>query len=272
MTEPLSLIALGAAVGGAAGKFVEKAWDSGERWLASYFQNHREKAQETARDNAAAFLNALARRVSLMEQEDGVEGRLGSALDHPDFAASLQQALINSARTDSIEKHELFARLISDRLSSESESTLALVTRMASEAISLATSKQLRILGLLTTILVIRPTQILASSDFLGWLQVKLLPYRDLNFTRFDLMHLEALDCLRFEPSSQRILAQILEAKDRSNVAIDSFLGGSLGAAIDGLWAQQRLSRYTPTSTGLLVGLYVADQLTNSVTEFEIWE
>ncbi len=29
--EPLSIIAIGAAVGGAAGKFVEKAWDSGEK-------------------------------------------------------------------------------------------------------------------------------------------------------------------------------------------------------------------------------------------------
>lgn len=35
MTDPLSLIAVGAAVGGAAGKFVEKAWDSGEKWLVT---------------------------------------------------------------------------------------------------------------------------------------------------------------------------------------------------------------------------------------------
>jgi hypothetical protein len=35
MPDPVSMIALGAAIGGAAGKFVEKAWDSGEKWAAS---------------------------------------------------------------------------------------------------------------------------------------------------------------------------------------------------------------------------------------------
>ena len=44
MADPLSLVALGAAVGGAAGKFVEKAWDSGEKWITSYFADHRPKA------------------------------------------------------------------------------------------------------------------------------------------------------------------------------------------------------------------------------------
>ena len=48
MPEPLSLIALGAAIGGGAGKFVEKAWDSGEKWIVSYFANHQEKAREKA--------------------------------------------------------------------------------------------------------------------------------------------------------------------------------------------------------------------------------
>ena len=40
MSDPLSLIAVSAlsgAIGGGAGKFVEKAWDSGEKWVVSYF-------------------------------------------------------------------------------------------------------------------------------------------------------------------------------------------------------------------------------------------
>ncbi len=48
MPDPLSLVALGAAIGGGAGKFVEKAWDSGEKWIVSYFANHQEKAREKA--------------------------------------------------------------------------------------------------------------------------------------------------------------------------------------------------------------------------------
>ncbi len=33
MTDPLTLVAIAAAVGGTAGKLAEKAWDSGEKWL-----------------------------------------------------------------------------------------------------------------------------------------------------------------------------------------------------------------------------------------------
>ena len=55
--EPLSIIAIGAAVGGAAGKFVEKAWDSGEKWIQSYFKDHKEVVQQKATDNTMDFLN-----------------------------------------------------------------------------------------------------------------------------------------------------------------------------------------------------------------------
>ena len=58
MNDPLSLVALGAAIGGAAGKFAEKAQDSGEKWLGTYFANHGIKAQKKARENSLAFLKA----------------------------------------------------------------------------------------------------------------------------------------------------------------------------------------------------------------------
>jgi hypothetical protein len=61
--EPLSLIALGAAVGGGAGKFVEKAWGSGEKWIQSYFKDHKENAQIKATENSLDFLAELAQRV-----------------------------------------------------------------------------------------------------------------------------------------------------------------------------------------------------------------
>ena len=46
--DPLSIIAIGAAVGGGAGKFVEKAWDSGEKWILTFFKDHGEVAQQKA--------------------------------------------------------------------------------------------------------------------------------------------------------------------------------------------------------------------------------
>jgi hypothetical protein len=272
VSDPLSIIALGAVVGGAAGKFVEKAWDSGERWLSSYFQDHRDKARQGATVNAMQFLNALAARIAILERNGLAPEHLEAALDHPDFAATLQEAMLGSARTESREKHELFARLVADRLKSGAESTLALATRAASEAISLATARQLRVLGLLTTVLAIRPSHLLSEREFMGWLQTKLAPYYDLSFTRFDLMHLEALDCLRPASEPKYDLAQVLRSKDRNNATVQPFFTGTLGVAIASLWEQQRLWKYKPTSIGLLVGLYVADYLVGSSTEFEIWD
>jgi hypothetical protein len=63
MPDPLSLIALGAAVGGGAGKFVEKAWDSGEKWIVSYFSGHQKKAREKAEENSADFLKKLGETI-----------------------------------------------------------------------------------------------------------------------------------------------------------------------------------------------------------------
>jgi len=40
MTDPLSLIALGAALGGISGKFSEKAWELAEKWLARRYEDH----------------------------------------------------------------------------------------------------------------------------------------------------------------------------------------------------------------------------------------
>src|SRR5438094_9070456 len=107
MTDPLSLIALGAAVGGAAGKFVEKAWDSGEKWLGTYFANHRQKAQETARANAAGFLNNVAHEIDVRSRAGEIPAAdLETAQDHPDFSAILQSALLTAAQTDDTDKQK----------------------------------------------------------------------------------------------------------------------------------------------------------------------
>jgi len=42
MVDPTSII-IGAAIGGAAGKFVEKAWNLGEKWISSYFKTTHQK-------------------------------------------------------------------------------------------------------------------------------------------------------------------------------------------------------------------------------------
>ena len=63
MPDPLSTTIL-AAVGGAATKeLVTKAWDSGKKWLSSFFENHQPEARQAAEENASEFLNDLATRL-----------------------------------------------------------------------------------------------------------------------------------------------------------------------------------------------------------------
>lgn len=70
--EPLSIIAIGAAVGGVAGKFVEKAWESGEKWMQSYFKDHKEVAQQKATDNTMDFLKVERLQPSFINQSQQI--------------------------------------------------------------------------------------------------------------------------------------------------------------------------------------------------------
>ena len=144
MTDPLSLLALGAAVGGAAGKFVEKAWDSGEKWIQSYFENHHVKAQEKAKENTLSFLTNLAQRVEMLENGKMVSPeQISSSQEHPDFSVVLQKAMISASQTESKEKHQLLSRLVAERIKAAPESLMALTSKMACDAISYTTSNQL---------------------------------------------------------------------------------------------------------------------------------
>src|SRR5947207_10440021 len=101
MPDPISLIALGAAVGGAAGKFTEKAWDCSERWLRERFGSHRAAAQKQARENAADFVRQLAVRVKKLEKERRFKRQqLDDVASHPQFSALLQRSVLNAAETN----------------------------------------------------------------------------------------------------------------------------------------------------------------------------
>ncbi len=158
MVDPLSLIALGAAVGGATGKFVEKAWDSGERWITSYFADHHPKAVAQAQANSADFLNELATRVKSLEDCGSVtKEQIEAAQEHPDFSVSLQKAMLTAAQTEDHQKHQLLARTLADRLGAKPEGMRAMASKMALDAIGYMTPAQLKLLGLVADLLYVNP-------------------------------------------------------------------------------------------------------------------
>ncbi len=278
--EPLSLIALGAAIGGGTGKFVEKAWESGEKWIQSYFKDHKENAQKQASINSLDFLNELAHRVKQLEDEKKVsKEKIDQAQDHPDFSAFLQKALLTSAQTENKDKHKLLARLVSERLSAEPESVFSLASKMACDALSFISVNQILLLGLLTNLYTIRPSPFppvgLTPDNFQDWMDSwitkRLLPYKNLRIGNRDLTHLESLSCLKINHLIGRDLNQIYSFVD-FKFDFNLLKTGELKENIKKLWNESELQAIDLTTTGEIIGVLSSDMISNTKTSFDGWE
>lgn len=277
--EPLLLIAIGAAVGGAAGKFVEKAWDSGEKWIQTYFKDHSEIAQKEATENTLDFLNVLAQKVKQLEDSKQIpQDKIDSAQDHPDFSALLHKALLTSAQTDNKNKHIILARLVSERLKSEPESILALGSKMACDAISYATIDQLMILGLASNLYGIRPKPFPATgiqeNNFQtwldGWITERLKPYQNIKFRAIDITHLESLSCLKVNTFIGRDLNGMY-SKDNFKFDFEKLNNIDLRKSIKRMW-DDGLQKIDLTTVGQIIGVSVSDLLSNTNTTFDGWD
>jgi hypothetical protein len=215
MADPLSLIAAGAAMGGLASKVVEKAWDSGERWLRERFGSHAAEAQEQARENAAKFVHQLAVYVAVLEKQHMLEqDKVSDTQRHPQFSSLLQQTILNAAKTNDDYKHDLLARLVAARLASKSETTYALASDLASDAIARSTRRQLELMALCCFLDEIRPREpILTAADYYKWLDIQLRSFENFEFVEVDARHLVAIVCASYDPASSRSLSAILLLK-----------------------------------------------------------
>jgi hypothetical protein len=238
--EPLSIFTIGAAVGGVAGKLTEKAWDSGEKWLSKYFEDHNPKAIEKAKQNSLQFLADLAYRVNQLEEvakdDEHIRERILTAMEDPDFSAILKDSLLISARTDQQDTHKILARMVSERLHCESGELLALTIPLTCEAVKALTGAQMRFLATKIVVEELLPKHVPAGGPpmvhqrALVWLEQKLsaiLPENEVTHT--DLVHMECLS---------------------SN------------------W-NDKLSHITPTSIGQLIGICVYDELTDDETDIK---
>src|SRR5258708_39924690 len=220
MPDPISLIALGAVVGGAEGKFTEKAWDSSERWLKDRFGSHRAAAQRVARENAAGFVRELADRVKKLDNEHRVKRQqLEDVASHPQFSALLQRCVLNAAETNEQTKHKLLATLVANRMQSPPETTLALASQLASDAVTRSTKRQLRLMALQAFIEGVQPQYPMKFTVFKIWLEKHFLgQFEDFEFHEIDARHLVAISCATFDPTSQRMLALMFAMKGHGNI------------------------------------------------------
>ena len=277
MVDPAS-IAIGAAIGGAAGAFTKEVWDLGKNWIHNYFKDHKPKAIAKAEQNSLDFLAQLAQRVkTLEEQGDQQKKVIEDSLNQPDFSILLQKAILSSAQTDDKGKHEILARLVADRLTQDTESLLVLCSKQATDVVPMLTNRQMKILGFLTTIFFIRPHAFpplsIIDNDtefnmwYQQWLTRILIIYQDLVVDNMDYLHLESLSCIKWDPIVSRDLEKILNSKKDTKFKFDvnAFLKTPVGSKINELW-NAGLKSALPTTVGQLIGVYTSDHLLGTVT------
>jgi len=262
MSDPLSIIAIAAAVGGTAGKFTEKAWDCGERWLSERFGSHAAKAQENARNNAASFIEELAKKIKVLEDKSQINPEVIAATEqHPQFSSLLQQTIINAAQTDDKAKHDLLSQLIANRLTSKAETTLSLASQLASDAIARSTSRQLMLMGLCSFTEYARPTVKLTSSQFRRWIETGLEPFSDFEFNELDARHLVAIACASYDPTSERDLILLLQMKGVTDYLEVPLYDLEIVQHLQICWGFG-LAGVSLTSVGTIVGGLAFDQIT----------
>ena len=102
--DPITITTILAGLAGAAStKVIDEVWVQGKKWISDYFKDHNEKeSRENAEKNALVFLGDLAQRVQTIEENikdsEKAKQELETRLNNPDFAASLQAAMIASAK------------------------------------------------------------------------------------------------------------------------------------------------------------------------------
>lgn len=278
VTVTLALGAASGAAGGAAGAIVKKVLEAGGGWLSTYFDEHEPAVQAAASINASDFLDRLASRVTALEgepQDAATTERIKAALNDPDFAGLLRDSLISSARTTSDEKHEILARVVSERLRYDGDSLVGLTVPLAAEAVGRLTSKQLRYLGVTTLVTGIRPTPFppvpARTDDWYGdWLRMHLAPYHPLpSLLSMDFRHLESTGCARQLAFVGLDLANALKdrAREPFDWPFDDFVKDGLGRELRTIWSD--MQRLTLTTAGTLIGIYVHDRMTNMRTRID---
>lgn len=301
--EPLTVAAIGGAVGGATSVFLQKALDSGGKWLNDYLKDYQPKAIEKAQTNVLAFLEILKRKIDKLEQKaEGAEekvNRIRSAMEEPDFAALFKDAILGAARTENKTIHALLARLVSERLSSKDGDLISLAVGQACQLVRTLTGDQLRFLAVLTWVRYVLKDAIPQLQDYSDLRGILKDPRRCRNMlflktvrenlplivpndviTKLDMLHLSGMSCVHIRGDTRDTLSNLNQLRrkiyegldlaprnDRSNIEKACLnMAHLMGPAI-GNDSGVTLAPIILTSTGLLIGLCVFDQLTSSETD-----
>ena len=271
--DPTPSLIITAAVSGAAGGFIEQIASNGMQWLIALVSAQSPEMQAMAKKNMENFVIRLVERVERLEREIPADKSeiFKNSLNHPSSALLIKNAIVDSATTDNEDKHALLAELISQRLASNADDMIALAGAAACSIIDCLSTRQIKILAILTTVKDIRPfpriknidNYLEASRYIIDWWNSNLSPLvNDEIFdvaTQLDYEHLVAMGCIRISIGSSDLLTLLSSDLFESVHKLEEplLLNQSWYTSLKNQWGALGCS--TATSTGRIIGILHRD-------------
>lgn len=191
---------------GVAGSFITVIAKQGTEWLIELVASQSEAVQKKSLMNTQNFLERLAKRVESLEKELPPDRKeiFVEALGHPGSSLLMRKAFVTAAATENDDRHEILSELIAQRLSAGAEDMIALVGSASCDVVSALSSRQIRLLGVMASLLFLKPIetprhvdQETYDADLIAYLKplVKLSDGLE-KVTPLDINHLAGLSCV----------------------------------------------------------------------------
>lgn len=284
--DPFTLAAMSGAVsgfvGGCVNPFVSRTIGSGIHWLSDRYRGHPKEAIEAAQRNAVNFYGQVNICLDGLQRIECIKEKTERALADPDYTSLFQEAVLGAARTDSEQKHKILAYLVTDRLTSESDSLRTLAAHMACNAVPQLSAAHLRFLGFMAVIYALdTPAFITTASSEpfaenfekggeyplrfrsgLKWISEELTPLLPIgDMTEYDYAHLAAVSCIAYGRVNKDLL-DVLCWKFNVKGGVRAWMEkAEIGKILYQYWDQDMVSHASLTPAGALIGMHVRDIL-----------
>jgi hypothetical protein len=305
--DPLSAVIIAGLAGGVSGKLAERAVDV----VLPAFRDADKRAQREAAENTRAMLERFGDRLDdLVDRVGGrekAEQLMAEQLGTPDFSYTVRQALLGAARSNSEIRHEVISRAVVERIIAAPDSTQAVASGLAIEALGRLSGPQLDLLGLAAFVYYIAPvlhapgempvpegqspqeqqTMMIeagrqAVAAYVEYIDVQLNKHGIPSLiSPMDFAHLVSASCASYDRALGRDLLEVLISHDERFLMENGLLNSvrrrlpelrrhSLWSVLTALWASG-LQHVTIAPAGLIIGSIVHQYKTGEALQIR-WD
>lgn len=240
------------------------------------FGKKDKKAAEKANKRGVSLLQRILKTSEKIDKKNPkiiVKEKIEKTLEDPDFVFTLDEAIKSSMKTSDENKHDLLAKIITQRLLSKSSDLVALTSPIACQAVGSLSQKQLLNLALAARVYGVRPIKTPNFSNekthnawCLKWWKKNIEFIMSVpKLKDIELTHLISARCISLSFVGSININSVLTDRVRAWETQEFLTKTAEGKYLRELWGKY-LNKVRLTSVGNLVGVYVADQLTNNTT------